>query len=464
MKTNTPLTLAFFAASTLLISLASTAEAPPSHEAISKTEWTGSVEQKLLGLMTIWSEAKFNFPYFDRVPDLDWDRKVQEYIPRVIGADSLETYYEVLMEFAALLKDGHTAVTPPWMYVKPGHDHPPVELQAAGDQFVVARIGDTEEIKKQRIYPGLEILEIDDGIPVRTYLKEKVLRLNSWGTPQADAAIGLVGILSGPRNSRVPLKVKDPDGTVREVSLTRNSTDRNGLQFQSRWVRWYMFDPLIEARTIQPGIFYVRISNFRSEKVVEEFEKAFDRAGLAGIQGIIVDIRYNSGGNSSRAYSIASFLTDQPLKASKWKSISYVPAHRSWGRPTGWIEGGPAVVNPREGKRHTGPLVVLTGPGTFSAAEDFLVPLKYSGRAVLVGEKTAGSTGNPISVPLPGGGRFMVVSKRDMFPDGTEFVGIGISPDVPVHPTQEDLLKGTDPVLSKGIDVIGNWADYQKKQ
>jgi C-terminal processing protease CtpA/Prc len=151
------------------------------------------------------------------------------------------------------------------------------------------------------------------------------------------------------------------------------------------------------------------------------------------------------------------------LKASKWKSLSYVPAHRSWGRPTGWLEGGPAVIEPRNGKKYAGPLVVLTGPGTFSAAEDFLVPLQYAKRAILVGEKTAGSTGNPIRIPLPGGGMFMVVSKRDMFPDGREFVGIGISPDLEVHPTQKDLLKGTDPVLQKGIDVIRNWALYHEK-
>jgi hypothetical protein len=433
---------------------------PGSYQPASKAQWTGSVEQKLWGLMTIWSEAKFNFPYFERIPDIDWDKKVQEYIPRVVSADSLDSYYEVLMEFAALLKDGHTAVMPPWRYVKPGHDHPPVELQVVGGQFIVARIGDTEEIRKQRIYPGLEVLEIG-RLPVRTYLKENVLRFNSRGTPQADEAIALVGILSGPRGSQVPLKVKDPDGAMREVSLTRNSTDKNGFPFLWRWVRWYMFDPVIETRMIQPEIFYVRISNFGSEKVVEEFQKAFDRLDLAGIQGIILDVRYNPGGSSTHAYSIVSFLTDQPLVASKWKSISYVPAQRSWGRPRGWIEGGPAIVKPREGRRHIGPLVILTGPGTFSAAEDFLVPLKYSGRAVLVGEKTAGSTGNPISVPLPGGGTFMVVSKRDMFPDGKEFVGVGIPPDVPVHPTQQDILRATDPVLQKGIDVIRNSALYR---
>lgn len=146
---------------------------------------------------------------------VDWDRKVQEYIPRVISADNLDGYYEVLMEFAALLKDGHTAVMPPWRYMKPGHDHPPVELQVVGGQFIVARTGDAGEIRTQRIYPGLEVLEIG-RVPVRTYLKENVLRFNSRGTPQADEAIALVGILSGPRDIQVPLKVKDPAGTVRE--------------------------------------------------------------------------------------------------------------------------------------------------------------------------------------------------------------------------------------------------------
>ena len=430
----------------------------------SEEQWTGSIEQNLWGLMTVWSEAKFNFPYFDHIPDLNWDKKVQEYIPRAISAKNIEEYYDVLMEFAALLKDGHTMVVPPWMFVKPGYDHPPVELQVVEDKFIVARTADNEEIRKQRLVPGLEVLEIGERVPVRTYLKENVLRFNSHGTPQADEAIGLIGILSGAKDSQVLLKVKDPDGTVREISLTRNSKDKDGTAFQWRWVRWFMFDPLIETRMIGSEICYIRISNFGSEKVIEEFEKVFDRLDLPGIQGIIIDVRYNPGGNSDHAYSIVSFLSDQSLKASKWKSLSYVPAYRSWGRPLEWIEGGPSIIEPRQGKRYSGPLVVLTGPGTYSAAEDFLVPLQYSQRAVLVGGKTAGSTGNPISVPLPGGGTFMVVSKRDMFPDGRDFVGIGISPDVPVHPTQQDLVKGTDPVLKKGIDVIRNWAVYHKKE
>ena len=337
--------------------------------------WTGSEEQKLWGLMTVWSEAKFNFPFFDRLPGLDWDRKVREYIPRAMSAGTLEGYYDVLREFAALLKDGHTAVWPPWMFVKPGYDHPPLELQAVEGRFVVAGAGRTGEIERQRIYAGSEVVEVD-GVPAGEYFKDRVLRFNSFGTPQANEAIGLMGILSGPKDSRVTLKMRDADGTLREVALTRNSTNKDGTPFLWRWVRWMLFDPLIETKTIAPDIQYVRISRFGNAKVVEEFLKLIDGLDLQRIRGMILDVRFNSGGNSDHAYAIVGALSDEPLKASKWKSLSYVPAHRSWGRPAGWIEGGPTIIEPRQGKRYSGPLVVLTGPATFSAAEDFLVPLQ----------------------------------------------------------------------------------------
>jgi len=452
---------AIFYLSYLMVASLFSQEADPSKITQIKDQWTGTDEQKIWGLMTVWSEAKFNFPFFDRIPDVDWDRKAREFIPRVISSKNIVDYYEVLMEYAALLKDGHTTVLPPWMYVKPGYDHPPVELKVVEDKFVVVRVGNTDEMRTQRIYPGLEVLGTGDSISLRQYLKEKVLRFNSYGTTQADESIGLISIFSGLKNSKITLRVKNPDGSLRNVTLTRNSLENDGSTFQWQWVRWFMFDPVIESRMIHPDIWYVRISNFGSQKVVDEFHKVFDLLDLTTINGIIVDVRHNSGGNSSYAYNIVSSLTDKPLMTSKWKSFSYVPAYRSWGQPTGWLEKSPSIIEPVNGKRYTGPLVVLTGPGTFSAAEDFLVPLKYSKRALLVGEKTAGSTGNPIAVALPCGGTFRVVSKRDIFPDGTEFVRIGIIPDVEVIVTQQDIIRGGDPVLNKGIDVIRNWGKYK---
>ena len=90
----------------------------------------------------------------------------------------------------------------------------------------------------------------------------------------------------------------------------------------------------------------------------------------------------------------------------------------------------------------------------FGAPEDFIVPLHHSKRAVLIGRRTAGTTGNPVRLPLPGGGVFMVCALRDSYPDGTEFVGIGIEPDHLVEPTQLDIWEGRDRALEKAVEVL----------
>jgi carboxyl-terminal processing protease len=419
-----------------------------------------STEEKIWGLMQVWAEAKFNFPFFDQVPDLDWDASAQAYIPRVIAAQNTETYYELLMEFAAQLKDGHTAVIPPWRLVRPGWDQPPVEVQVLGDRFFFARVGVSKEVQTQRIYPGLEILEIGNGTPIRIYFNDTVVRLGSRGTKQADEAVGLISLLYGPQGSTLSLKVKDVDGTERDVALTRRSEQDDGTAFAWRLLEWYGADPSVEARSSADGITYIRISNFLTAEGRDQFRKIFDHLDLNSTKGIILDIRFNPGGDSSNAHDVVSYFIDEPVKASMWKSRRYVPAYRSWGKEPEWEQSDPEIVVPRDGTRYLGPLVVLTGPSTFSSAEDFLVPLVSSGRAILVGGRTAGSTGNPIYVDLPGGGKFRVVSKRDLFPDGTEFVGYGIAPDVEVEPTQLDLVEGRDPVLEAGIDAIENWAAH----
>ncbi len=420
-----------------------------------------SVEEKICGLMQVWAEAKFNFPFFDQVPNLDWDASVQEYIPRVIAAEDTETYFDVLMEFAAQLKDGHTAVIPPWRLVKPGWDQPPVEVQVIGDRFFFAQVGVSEELQNQSVYPGLEILEIGNGTPIRTYFNDTVLRLGSRGTKQADEAVGLITFLYGPSGSAVSLKVKDMDGTERDIALTRRSLQADGETFQWRLLEWYGADPSVEVRSLANGIMYIRLFNFMESEGRDQFREVFDRLDLRSTKGIILDIRFNPGGDSSNALDVVSYFIDEPVKAAMWRSIKYVPAYRSWGNEAEWEQSDPEIVQPREGARYLGPLVVLTGPATFSSAEDFLVPLSYSGRAVLVGGTTAGSTGNPIYVDLPRGGKFRVVSKRDLFPDGREFVGYGIVPDVTVEPTQLDLFEGRDPVLRAGIEEITNWVSHR---
>jgi carboxyl-terminal processing protease len=463
MKAKTTILLMLvFAVILIVLSSAALGQGQPADK---DTAWNGTTEQKIWGLMTVWSEAKYNFPFFEQRPGLNWDEKVKEYLPRVIAAPDMESYYDVLCEFAALLKDGHTAVNRPGGLFNPTLDWPPLEVQVVDGKYIVARFEETAELKRNRIHCGLEIVEIE-GVPADSYFRDRVVRYESRGTRQADQAINIYRLLMGPKGSEVKLKVRDLDGREWTVVLSRNSATKVGRPFFTRLFEWYMNTSApVEARMMKDGIVYIKIANFDSEQVVKEFMKTFDSIAWPSVKGVMLDIRYNPGGDDTFAFPVIGCFFDAPVRSFLWKSPKYVPAKASWGFKPEWEQGpiGPEFIQPRQGFRYLGPLVILTGPTTYSTAEDFVIPFDFLKRAVLVGETTAGSTGNPHRVPLPGGGNFRVVTLRTLYPDGREWVGVGIKPLVQIHPTQQDIFKGNDAVLNKGLEVLKNWEQYHTR-
>jgi C-terminal processing protease CtpA/Prc len=71
-----------------------------------------------------------------------------------------------------------------------------------------------------------------------------------------------------------------------------------------------------------------------------------------------------------------------------------------------------------------------------------------------IGTNTFGSTGQPFSFSLPGGGSARICTKKDTYPDGREFVGYGIKPDIEIKPSFADYLKKNDIVLEKAIEYL----------
>jgi C-terminal processing protease CtpA/Prc len=55
---------------------------------------------------------------------------------------------------------------------------------------------------------------------------------------------------------------------------------------------------------------------------------------------------------------------------------------------------------------------------------------------------------------LPGGAKAQVCTKHNTYPDGREFVGVGVIPDVEVHPSAVDIATDRDVVLDKAIQVV----------
>jgi hypothetical protein len=132
---------ALWALGVMLCMVALPAETPAA--AADAAEWRGTAEQKVWGLLQVWGTVKYNFAFFERLPDLDWDAAVHAAIPRVLDAPDQEEYYRRLNELTALLHDGHTLVVSP--SIREGaFDNPPVEFQMVewvGSRMVAVRQG-----------------------------------------------------------------------------------------------------------------------------------------------------------------------------------------------------------------------------------------------------------------------------------------------------------------------------------
>jgi len=86
---------------------------------------------------------------------------------------------------------------------------------------------------------------------------------------------------------------------------------------------------------------------------------------------------------------------------------------------------------------------------TFSAAESFVIDMKESGNVVLIGEPTAGDTGNrPKTFKTSNGMCFRIpTASPSVSPQGFPLEGIGVAPDYFISQTVSDFIKNRDAQL-----------------
>jgi len=400
--------------------------------------------QRVEAFTRLWSTVKFNFANFDLVPELNWDNVLTEYLPKVMADQSNGAYSLLLQECIAQLRDGHTSVSTPGGNGLPAAC-PPLRIRSVTGKAIVTELAETEEIKASGIKPGDEITHVD-GRPVQELLEKDIYTYISASTPQGRDLKAYPRILQGPKESKVSFSIKTLEGATRKVSLMRKA---NGLALLPRRT----WPPNFEYRDLGEGIAYVAFNTFGSSDVVVAFNEKFKT--ISGAKGLIIDVRKNGGGSSSNGHAIIARLIDKAIPATRWKTPQYRAAFRAWGRDEQWYDGGSKMIEPKTTDPFLGPVVVLIGPETNSAAEDFVVPLHAAGRATIVGQKSRGSTGQPLQFSfLDGKIRGRVCTKRDTYPDGREFVGVGIIPDVEVNPAPTDIITCRDVVLEKGIKIL----------
>ena len=393
--------------------------------------------EKLAGLSELWAQAKYGFANFWHVPDLNWDQAYREYIPKVLATKSTAEYYLVLVRFYALLEDGHTNVHFPGQIFGQYGRLPLQTRLIDGRVLVIGSRNPAADL--QGIRPGDEIVSID-GVAVRRWAEQNVAPYVSASSPQDRIEkIYNNNLFAATIGTQFTLITQTPSGVQSKHLFTV-------VKFAPSQ------RPKFELKMLPDKIAYVALNEFGDDMDVKEWNSHWPE--IAKARALILDLRENGGGDASVGSRILSTLINNPTPEARSQATRWIANYRAWNQgelpfqqPLGSIVPDP--------KRHfSGPVVWLTSPRTYSAAEDTTVVFAQSQRGKIVGEPTGGSTGQPLFFKLPGGGSARVCTRYESFADGRTFIGVGIQPDIPVHATRADIVVGRDSVLAKAVQML----------
>jgi len=430
---------------------------------------TLSANEKIYGLSKFWQEVNYNFVYLDKVDREQWDSMYQQLLTDVQDTENDYEYYRLLQQFCATLKDGHTNIYFPKAIQDSLYNTYFGEyrlfLTNIDGKAIITRVNQS---KKEEIPIGTEVVKVN-GQPTETYLQEQVLPYISSSTDYILRDLAISRLFEAPKGTSFDVELKLPDGTTTSLQLTHTETSEQEVYppFEEQ--------ELLEFQWLEDGIAYVALNSFGNSRINTLFFEQLSE--LYKAEKLIIDLRNNGGGNTDIGRKIIQYLTeDDLLYGSKMQSRLHIPSFKAWGK---WTSAQDTVGNawatqsylsfrdayyhdfPYEpdtvklaSERIVVPTALLIGHGTASAAEDFLIYADNQAHMTKIGEPTFGSTGQPMLFDLPGGGSARVCTKKDTYPDGREFVGYGVQPDIVVKKTLEDYLSSHDPVLERAIQFL----------
>jgi carboxyl-terminal processing protease len=246
------------------------------------------------------------------------------------------------------------------------------------------------------------------------------------GIPVTTEGVAHPERLRGPACSEVVVSVQSPGQNTREIRLVRTSVG-GPIPIESQLV----------ATEDGKRIGYIFLPTFYDKQIPAQVEQALREFGE--LDGLILDNRMNGGGSS---------LVLEPVLAlfASGEVGSYID--RDGQRP---LEISPHAIN----NSQTVALAVLIGPETVSYGEIFAGILRDIGRAVLVGEPTAGNVETLHGYTFEDGSRIWIAQERfDPAVSHANWEAEGLIPDVQVQAAWEDFSFEQDPTVAAALDAL----------
>jgi C-terminal processing protease CtpA/Prc len=228
-------------------------------------------------------------------------------------------------------------------------------------------------------------------------------------------------------------------------TYTPPRTERDKSAFNPLIVRKYFDKELklagnrnMEYEFLSENVGYVRISTFTAGDWIQDFHGILDYFRPA--KGLIIDVRNNVGGSDNVSDIVVSrFLSTQLL-----------------GPPV-YIKGqlqSNSTLKPSGPYNYIKPVAVIINGVCFSTTEQFVEKMKQISTVTVVGDTTAGGSGNPKYYPLPSGKQIRISTTDYRRYDGVPYEWNGVPPDILVQQTVEDIKQGRDKQLERAIQLL----------
>ena len=403
LLTVRPVLLALVCVAMMGANAAQASEAVPSEPAVAVVGDDRAVLNRRV-FDAVWREVQREY-YDPHLHGVDWRAARETWRPVALAAPDNRQLYRAINAMLDLLDDDHAGAAPPAAVRRQAglrQRRPVMGLTLYPEDDGVYRV--------ERVRPGSPAQEAG----IRTGWRLDSVDGNRWG-PEMDP----------PDGRSVALRLIDEAGVARDVSVTPRLMDPI---------------PAFSADRSRPGVLVLRVDGF--EAGLGRWLGA-ELAHVTPDTDVVLDLRANPGGLLMEAdAALSCFLPDRlawATRTARSGRATTLKVRRGCGDLTAPVANDVAV---------------LVDGSSRSAAELTPAALQEAGRAIVVGEPTAGAVLISQDTTLPDGGR-LTLSRADFRTTaGVRLEKRGVSPDIVVATTHEDREAGRDLALDLAIQAL----------
>ncbi len=304
---------------------------------------------------------------------VETDEEIEEE-SRKLTLISLDEYYDIIDDlerkdwFAVYINSIVEEFDPHTYYFAP-EDKDVFDMRMSGSfEGIGARL--------QKKMDQVKVNEIISGGPAwrgkELEVGDVILKVKQEDEEQALSIVGMrldnaIKFIKGPKGTEVTLTVKKVDGTLKDITITRDVVELEETYAKSSIVKK---DDKVYGVINLPK-FYIDFEDYKNRNAATDLKREIERLKKQHMEGLVIDLRNNGGGSLQTVVDIAGlFIKDGPVVQIK-----------STGEPKEVLKDRDKSI------AWDGPLVILVNELSASASEILAAAMQDYKRAIVIGSR-----------------------------------------------------------------------------